>query len=642
MAVTSVSVSEPTIKNYTGTGSTIKKTNVDITGTYLKQETIDTLKEYDEESQIKPLSTRIATNALQQQDLTAITTLISQFKTSYADIASETSFLKRKTSIAGSNSVSASIEDGVAEQNIRMSVMQLAQSDSYQTKGFSSRSDVVFSGLSGDTTFSLELGGKSYDITVNNTTTLEDLSQKITDATNGDVSVRILNVGGENPYSMVFQSKNTGKDNAIRFKMADSTNTTSQDTTKADELFKNLGFKTNKVGDDGSFTLEADDSDSKNSGKKLTSAQDAEFTFNGVSMTRSTNIIDDIITGATFTLNNVDDKNTSGEYKDTVISVTKDTESLVKTMQNMVQAYNTLKSNLDTATSYDSESKAAGSLNGVSEITSIKRQINSVITSTDKNGKSLMDFGFSFTDKGVLSLDTKELESAISGDYENFKKFFSSNTSYENAAFYSSGSITSGSSTWEGKIKINDKEFDLAKIDKKITGDATSGATTSSQNTDKTKQATELVKQINDANIGVNASLDDSGRLILKGVNDKTLKIEAGDNDNNALSALSALGLSAGEKTGIKSVNEGFFSKMNSLMDNLINSKNGSLTNFATELKDKNKLLTEQKERTQNSIDKKYEQMTTTFISYASSIAKMTNSFSALQSMIDAQSKSDS
>lgn len=640
MAVTSVSVSEPTIKNYTGTGSTIKKTNVDITGTYLKQETIDTLKEYDEESQIKPLSTRIATNALQQQDLTAITTLISQFKTSYADIASETSFLKRKTSIAGSNSVSASIEDGVAEQNIRMSVMQLAQSDSYQTKGFSSRSDVVFSDLSGDTTFSLELGGKSYDITVNNTTTLEDLSQKITDATNGDVSVRILNVGGENPYSMVFQSKNTGKDNAIRFKMADSTNTTSQDTSKASELFKNLGFKSKKVdGADGVYTLEA--GDDANSGKKLTSAQDAEFTFNGVSMTRSTNIIDDIITGATFTLNNVDDKNTSGEYKDTVISVTKDTESLVKTMQNMVQAYNTLKSNLDTATSYDSESKAAGSLNGVSEITSIKRQINSVITSTDKNGKSLMDFGFSFTDKGVLSLDTKELESAISGDYENFKKFFSSNTSYENAAFYSSGSITSGSSTWEGKIKINDKEFDLAEIEKEVkeANKDTSTTTQTADSVDPAKRAAALVKKINDANIGVNASLDDSGRLILKGVNDKTLKIEAGDNDNKALSAL---GLSAGEKTGIKSVNEGFFSKMNSLMDNLINSKNGSLTNFATELKDKNKLLTEQKERTQNSIDKKYEQMTTTFISYASSIAKMTNSFSALQSMIDAQSKSDS
>lgn len=640
MAVTSVSVSEPTIKNYTGTGSTIKKTNVDITGTYLKQETIDTLKQYDEESQIKPLSTRIATNALQQQDLTAITTLISQFKTSYADIASETSFLKRKTSIAGSNSVSASIEDGVAEQNIRMSVMQLAQSDSYQTKGFSSRSDVVFSGLSGDTTFSLELGGKSYDITVNNTTTLEDLSQKITDATNGDVSVRILNVGGEHPYSMVFQSKNTGKDNAIRFKMADSTGT---DTTKADELFKNLGFKSKKVdGADGVYTLEADDSDSKNAGKKLASAQDAQFTFNGVSMTRSTNIIDDIITGATFTLNNVDDKSTSGEYKDTVISVTKDTQSLVKTMQNMVQAYNTLKSNLDTATSYDSESKAAGSLNGVSEITSIKRQINSVITSTDKNGKSLMDFGFSFTDKGVLSLDTKELESAISGDYENFKKFFSSNTSYENAAFYSSGSITSASSTssnaWEGKIKINDEEFDLAEIEKEVK-EANKDASTTTTTADPAKRAAALVKKINDANIGATASLDDSGRLILKGVNDKTLKIEAGDNDNKALSAL---GLSAGEKTGIKSVNEGFFSKMNSLMDNLINSKNGSLTNFATELKDKNKLLTEQKERTQNSIDKKYEQMTTTFISYASSIAKMTNSFSALQSMIDAQSKSDS
>ena len=618
MAVSSVSVSEPTIKNYTGTGSTIKKTNVDITGTYLKQQTIDTLKQYDEESQIKPLTTRIATNALQQQDLTAITTLISQFKTSYADIASETSFLKRKTSIAGSNSVSANIEDGVAEQTIRMSVMQLAQSDSYQTKGFSSRSDVVFEKLDKDTTFSLQVGDKSYDITVNNKTTLDELSQKITDATDGKISVKILNVGGANPYSMVFQTKDTGKDNAIKFKMAGDVNTNS--------LFKDLGFQTTNPDDKGVFTLKA--GTGTNAGKKLANAQDAEFTFNGVNMTRSKNTIDDIITGATFTLNNVDDKTTSGEYKDTVISISKDTASLVKTMQSMVQAYNTLKTNLDTATSYDSESKAAGSLNGLSEITSIKRQINSIITNTDKNGKSLMDFGFSFTDKGVLSLDTKALESAISDDYENFKKFFSSNTTYENAVFYSSGSITSGTDAWTGKIKINDKEFDLAEIDKKIT--------TSTQ--DKTKQAAELVKQINDAKIGVTASLDDAGKLVLKGVNDKTLKIEAGDGGDDALKAL---GLSAGSKTGVKSVNEGFFAKMNSLIDSLINSKKGSLTNFATELKDKNKLLTKQKERTQNSIDKKYEQMTRTFIAYASAIAKLTNSFSGLQGMIDAQSKKE-
>ncbi len=618
MAVSSVSVSEPTIKNYTGTGSTIKKTNVDITGTYLKQQTIDTLKQYDEESQIKPLTTRIATNALQQQDLTAITTLISQFKTSYADIASETSFLKRKTSIAGSNSVSANIEDGVAEQTIRMSVMQLAQSDSYQTKGFSSRSDVVFSNLSSDTKFSLQVGDKSYDITVNNKTTLDELSQKITDATDGKISVKILNVGGTNPYSMVFQTKDTGKDNAIKFKMEGNVNNNS--------LFKDLGFNTTTPDADGVFTLEA--GTGTNAGKKLANAQDAEFTFNGVNMTRSKNTIDDIITGATFTLNNVDDKTTSGEYKDTVISISKDTASLVKTMQSMVQAYNTLKSNLDTATSYDSESKAAGSLNGLSEITSIKRQINNIITNTDKNGKSLMDFGFSFTDKGVLSLDTKALESAISDDYENFKKFFSSNTTYENAVFYSSGSITSGTSAWTGKIKINDKEFDLAEIDKKITPGTQ----------DKTKQAAELVKQINDAKIGVTASLDDAGKLVLKGVNDKTLKIEAGDGGDDALKTL---GLSAGSKTGTKSVNEGFFAKMNSLMDSLINSKKGSLTNFATELKAKNKLLTKQKERTQNSIDKKYEQMTRTFIAYASAIAKLTNSFSGLQGMIDAQSKKE-
>ena len=627
MAVSTVSVSEPTIKNYNGTKDTIKKTNIDISGTYLKQETIDTLKEYDEKSQITPLTTRIASNALQQQDVAAITTLISQFKTSYADIASETSFLKRKTSTAGSGSVSASIEDGVAEQNIRMSVQQLAKNDSYQTKGFSSKSDAVFSGvnINGSTsgasmqngvTFGIKVGDKSYDINVNNTTTLEQLAQKITDATSGAVTAKILNTGGKDPYKLVFQTKNTGADNAIQLtkKEADGDFT---------PLLSALGFKVDNQGSATNgvrtFTITGDEA---KGGKKLSQAQDAQFTYNGVNMTRSSNTVDDIIIGATFTLNNVDEQLSTGEYKDTTINVTKDTESMVKTMQNMVQAYNTLKSNLDTATSYDSESKAAGSLNGISEITSIKRQINDLITTTNKDGKSLMDFGFEFTDKGVLSLNTDKLKSAINDDYDGFKKFFSDNTTYDSATFYSAGSVTSNAQPWKGKITINDKEFNLEEIGKNLSSN-------------RPLQIAQLIKEINESNLGVKASLNDDGRLTLKGSTDSTVKIQT-DSDSSA-----ALGLSSGSKTGSKTISEGFFSKMNKLVDGMINSKNGSLTNFASELKSQNKLLTEQKKRTQESIDKKYEQMSNLFISYATTIAKMTNAFSSLQSTINAQNKSD-
>lgn len=627
MAVSTVSVSEPTIKNYNGTKDTIKKTNIDISGTYLKQETIDTLKEYDEKSQITPLTTRIASNALQQQDLTAITTLISQFKTSYADIASETSFLKRKTSTAGSGSVSASIEDGVAEQNIRMSVQQLAKNDSYQTKGFSSKSDAVFSGvnINGSTsgasmqngvTFGIKVGDKSYDINVNNTTTLEQLAQKITDATSGAVTAKILNTGGKDPYKLVFQTKNTGADNAIQL-------TKKEDDGDFTPLLSALGFKVDNPGSATNgvrtFTITGDEA---KGGKKLSQAQDAQFTYNGVNMTRSSNTVDDIIIGATFTLNNVDEQLSTGEYKDTTINVSKDTESMVKTMQNMVQAYNTLKSNLDTATSYDTESKAAGSLNGISEITNIKRQINDLITTTNKDGKSLMDFGFEFTDKGVLSLNTDKLKSAINDDYDGFKKFFSDNTTYDSAAFYSTGSVTENKQPWKGKITINDKEFDLEKIGTNLSNN-------------RPLQIAQLIKEINESNLGVKASLNDDGRLTLKGSTDSTVKIQT-DSDSSA-----ALGLSSGSKTGSKTTNEGFFSKMNKLVDGMINSKNGSLTNFASELKSQNKLLTEQKKRTQESIDKKYEQMSNLFISYATTIAKMTNAFSSLQSTINAQNKSD-
>ncbi|MCI7587863.1 MAG: flagellar filament capping protein FliD, partial [Campylobacter sp.] len=440
-----VSVSTPSKENsptygLSKTGAALTdKAQLNIASSILTQDVIDGLKKADESVQVKPLTLKIDKNTKKQADITALTTLVSNLKTSYADVANETAMLKRTVSAAGSGSVTASVEAGVAEQTVRLSVSQLAQVDSYQSKGFNSRSDTL-TGISSDQSLTLSVGDKSVDIKVGQSTTLEDIINQINDGAGDVLKASIVNTGGDNGYKMILQSKESGEKNQIKFSVKGDDQTALQG---AKNVLKELGFNATETAvtdDQGKITgynLEINTADTSAGGKQLQKAQDAKFNFNGIDITRSSNKVDDLIIGVTFNLNNVDEKNsTTGALKESVITIGKDTDAVVKSLKSMVTAYNDLISNITTATSYDRENDVAGTLNGMSEITGIKRKLQNLFESTNSDGKSLQSFGFSFTEKGVLSVDESKLKDAINKDYEGFKSFFTNSTEYKNAGVF--------------------------------------------------------------------------------------------------------------------------------------------------------------------------------------------------------------
>lgn len=146
-------------------------------------------------------------------------------------------------------------------------------------------------------------------------------------------------------------------------------------------------------------------------------AQNAEFTLDGIKMIRSSNTITDLGVGLTLTLNK------TGEIN---FDVQQDNEAVTKTMQELVDAYNNLVSNLNAATDYNSETGTKGTLQGVTEVNSIRSSITSILfdsqsidgTVEDKNGNkvktkvmlSMQDFGLSLTDSGSLSFDSSKFE----------------------------------------------------------------------------------------------------------------------------------------------------------------------------------------------------------------------------------------
>ena len=618
-----VSVSTPSKENsptygLSKTGAAVSdKAQLNIASSILTQDVIDGLKDADESVQIKPLTLKIDKNTKKQADITALTTLVSTLKTSYADVANETAMLKRTVSAAGSGSVTANVEAGVAEQTVRLSVSQLAQVDSYQSKGFKSRSDTL-TGISSDQSLTLSVGDKSVDIKVGASTTLEDIINQINDGAGDAIKASIVNTGGENGYKMILQSKESGEKNQIKFSVKGD----QAAANGAKEVLEKLGFKAKETAiqdDKGAITgynLEINTADTSAGGKQLQKAQDAKFNFNGIDITRSSNSVDDLIIGVTFNLNNVDEKNsTTGALKESVITIGKDTDAVVKSLKSMVTAYNDLISNISTATSYDRENGVAGTLNGMSEITGIKRKLQNLFESSNSDGKSLQNFGFSFTEKGVLSVDESKLKDTISKDYEGFKSFFTNSTEYKNAGVFGSVQINTNLNDISGKLKINGKEIDI-NLNKN----------------NAVQNANELVRLINDAEIpNVTARLADNGVLQLVGTGGKDIEISKDSND----ALLKALGLEAGTTPGSSTDKKGFFDKLSDIVTGLIGTE-GTLTNLTSSLKDKSKIIQSQKDKVQATLDKKYAMMQKQFSTIAVQMNALENSFNSLKNTFDA------
>ena len=613
-----VSVSTPSKENsptygLSKTGAAVSdKAQLNIASSILTQDVIDGLKDADESVQIKPLTLKIDKNTKKQADITALTTLVSTLKTSYADVANETAMLKRTVSAAGSGSVTANVEAGVAEQTVRLSVSQLAQVDSYQSKGFKSRSETL--NLGKEESLTLSVGDKSVDIKVGASTTLEDIINQINDGAGDAIKASIVNTGGENGYKMILQSKESGEKNQIKFSVKGDKADGAKDVLKA------LGFNatekavTDEKGNTTGFDFSLDFTNSE--AKQLQKAQDAKFNFNGIDITRSSNSVDDLIVGVTFNLNNVDEKNsTTGALKESVITIGKDTDAVVKSLKSMVTAYNDLISNISTATSYDRENGVAGTLNGMSEITGIKRKLQNLFESTNSDGKSLQSFGFSFTEKGVLSVDESKLKDTISKDYEGFKSFFTNSTEYKNAGVFGKETININLKDISGKLKINGKEIEI-NLNKN----------------NAVQNANELVRLINDAEIpNVTARLADNGVLQLVGTGGKDIEISK---DSNA-DLLSALGLEAGTTPGSSTDKKGFFDKLSDIVTGLIGTE-GTLTNLTSSLKDKSKIIQSQKDKVQATLDKKYAMMQKQFATIAVQMNALENSFNSLKNTFDA------
>ncbi|WNE31914.1 flagellar filament capping protein FliD [Helicobacter pylori] len=568
----------------------------------LNYDVIDKLKDADEKALIAPLDKKMEQNVEKQKALVEIKTLLSALKGPVKMLSDYSTYISRKSNVTG-DALSASVGAGVPIQDIKVDVQNLAQGDINELGAkFSSRDD-IFSQV--DTTLKFYTQNKDYAVDIKAGMTLGDVAQSITDATNGEVMGIVMKTGGNDPYQLMVNTKNTGEDNRIYFgshlqstltnknalslgvdgsgksevslnlKGADGNmhevpimlelpesasikqkNTAIQkameqalendpnfkdliangdisiDTLHGGESLiindrrggnievkgskaKELGFlqtttqesdllkssRTIKEGKlegvislngqklnlstltkegntseentdaiiqainakeglnafrnaegklvinskTGMLTIKGEDALGKNSlkdlglnagmvqsyeasqdtlfmSKNLQKASDSEFTYNGVSITRPTNEVNDVINGVNITLEQTTEPN-----KPAIISVSRDNQAIIDSLKEFVKAYNELIPKLDEDTRYDADTKIAGIFNGVGDIRTIRSSLNNVFSysvHTDNGVESLMKYGLSLDDKGVMSLDEAKLSSALNSNPKATQDFF--------------------------------------------------------------------------------------------------------------------------------------------------------------------------------------------------------------------------
>ncbi|MCQ2672180.1 flagellar filament capping protein FliD [Helicobacter pylori] len=568
----------------------------------LNYDVIDKLKDADEKALIAPLDKKMEQNVEKQKALVEIKTLLSALKGPVKTLSDYSTYISRKSNVTG-DALSASVGAGVPIQDIKVDVQNLAQGDINELGAkFSSRDD-IFSQV--DTTLKFYTQNKDYAVGIKAGMTLGDVAQSITDATNGEVMGIVMKTGGNDPYQLMVNTKNTGEDNRIYFgshlqstltnknalslgvdgsgksevslnlKGADGNmhevpimlelpesasikqkNTAIQkameqalendpnfkdliangdisiDTlhggesliindrrggnieikgSKAKELgflqtttqesdllkssrtikegklegvislngqkldlkaltkesntseentdaiiqainskeglsaFKNAEGKLVINSKTGMLTIKGEDALGKNSlkdlglsagmvqsyeasqntlfmSKNLQKASDSQFTYNGVSITRPTNEVNDVISGVNITLEQTTEPN-----KPAIISVSRDNQAIIDSLKEFVKAYNELIPKLDEDTRYDADTKIAGIFNGVGDIRAIRSSLNNVFSysvHTDNGVESLMKYGLSLDDKGVMSLDEAKLSSALNSNPKATQDFF--------------------------------------------------------------------------------------------------------------------------------------------------------------------------------------------------------------------------
>lgn len=353
----------------------------------------------------RPLTKLQQKEAAYQAKITAMGTLlgsVSGLKTSVTALK-DSFILGYKTSVSDTSFLTATASSSAVAGSYNIKVNSLASAHSIATHNnlvFSSLTDAVadFSEAGADATtqrLRIQVGtatSVTVDITSSNNT-LQGVRDAINNA-NAGVKASVVQTG-TNAFKLVISSNTTGAANTLKIDI----------DKDADGNFNETLGPVNETNTTGLSRLAYNSI--VNQMTQTQGAADASLSVDGLAVTRSSNIIADVVPGATLNL-------LKGDLgvQNIQLTVSKDNSSITTRVNAFVKAYNDLNTQIK---QLRGTVDVKGTLSGESVLLSLGNAIRGITTATFADNQ-LSSMGISLDKSGVMSVNTTKLEAALTAD----------------------------------------------------------------------------------------------------------------------------------------------------------------------------------------------------------------------------------
>ena len=183
--------------------------------------------------------------------------------------------------------------------------------------------------------------------------------------------------------------------------------------------------------------------------REIVAGQDAEITLDGITFTRSTNQISDVIAGVTLDLMRADEDATI------TLNVERDYEGIKRKIKEFVDSYNKVMSFIAAQNAAPGEGETAKPLYADASLQTVKSTLRSVVLSGVTGLNSTLDhlslIGVNIDKTGQLSINDEKLDGYLKSNFEDVVNLFSAQGSSTNSSLTY---IASGINMAEGDYEV--------------------------------------------------------------------------------------------------------------------------------------------------------------------------------------------
>ncbi len=352
--------------------------------------------------QRSPISIVEAKRALEDAKLLSFQDLrdrLQTFKSVVNTLNTESRFLATKGEFSNNNAVDTNSVVGITTSSqatsgtFSLTVNNLARETKLISEGFASVTSTIESG-----TMNLGVGDQSVEITIDESNnTLDGLRLAINNS-GLDVKASFINDGSsENPVRLAVSGTKSGVDNAVTIGVTGF-------------LF---GAGTVNLVD---FT-------------QTQAAQNSNFVLDGVAVTKSGNVVSDVISGAILTLESAG----SG-----TITLSSDSDAIKDKVQSYIDGYNELMLHLNSELALETETGETGVLFANFTVQNLQQKLREAVSAEIQgvtgNFSYLSQIGIRTLSDGTLSLNDGEFTDALAENVGNVSELFSSSSNTTSSA----------------------------------------------------------------------------------------------------------------------------------------------------------------------------------------------------------------